>query len=54
MKIKLKSEIELPHCWSILGVSFEDYKTLVGGGIIEVDSIPEELSSENTVEEVSE
>ena len=54
MKIKLKSGIILPLQWGIFGVSFEDYKTLVGGGIIEVDSIPEELSSENTVEEVSE
>jgi len=54
MKIKLKSGIELPHCWGIFGISFEDYKTLVGGGIIEVDSIPEGLSSEDTVEEVSE
>ena len=54
MKIKLKEGVELPLCWGILGISFEGYTTLVNRGIIEVDSIPEELAIENTVEEVFE
>ena len=54
MIIKLKDGIELPKCWGILEISFEDYNTLVNGGVIEVDSIPEKLAIENTVEEVFE
>jgi hypothetical protein len=53
MKIKLKDGIELPKCWGILEISFEDYNTLVNGGEIDVDSIPPMLAVENTVEEVS-
>ncbi len=54
MKIKLKEGVELPLCWGIFGISFEDYTTLVNKGIIEVDSIPDKLAIENTVEEVFE
>ena len=53
MKIKLKDGIELPNCWGILEISFEDYSALVNGESIEVESIPPMLAVENTVEEVS-